>query len=129
MNITVNSSKLKLNNGDVSFTKEEAVKYIKEEVDHVLDSLGVDYIVDIKLYTEGEDNDPVHKIDIKAVNSNNIIIQSAYSRNMKRAINKALPDFRRQLKRAKTKIIDKRRSDTRKTNSIKEDVEFVIQAI
>lgn len=129
MNITVNSSKLKLNNGDVSFTKEEAVKYIKEEVNHILDSLGVDYTVDIKLYTEGKDNDPVHKIDIKAVNSNNIIIQSAHSRNMKRAINKALPDFRRQLKRAKTKIIDKRRSDTRKTNSIKEDVEFVIQAI
>lgn len=113
MDIKVISAKLTTEAGkDVS--KDEAIDYAKAEVEKTLALFDlVPTNVEIRLYTEGADHDPVQKIDIKVVLPGAAINQSSHSRHITKAIDKAMPDLRRQLKRYKNKKIDKNRKASR----------------
>lgn len=113
MDIKVISSKLTTEAGkDVS--KEEAIEYAKAELEEAVALFDlVPTGAEIRLYTEGADHDPVQKIDIKVVLPGAAINQSAHSRHITKAIGKAMPDLRRQLKRYKNKKVDKNRKASR----------------
>lgn len=120
MDIQINSAKLTTEQGkDVS--REKAIDYARQEVEEALSVFEIEPIsATITLYTEGSKTDPVQKIDIKVVARNTVINQSAYSRSALRAINKAIPDLKRQMKKLKTKKIDKSRRDARDAKDARE---------
>lgn len=121
MDIKVISAKLTTEAGkDVS--KEDAIEYAKSEVEKALALFDlVPTSIEIRLYTEGADHDPVQKIDIKVVLPGTAINQSAHSRHVTKAIDKAMPDLRRQLKRYKTKKTDKNRKASRDVRRFNEE--------
>lgn len=113
MNIQVSSAKLTTEAGkDIS--RDKAIAYAKAEVQNAIDLFELEPIsAEILLYTEGSSNDPVQKIDVKICLPGAVINQSNHSRHITRAIDKAMPELRRQLKRYKSKKIDKCRKASR----------------
>lgn len=111
--IDVKISKMEMTKGDISFTKETIVKYIKEKVEEALKVFDIKTDTVVTVRTEGSRHDPVQKVDIKVIMNNNIINQSSHSRSIKKAINRAIPDLKQQMKKFKSKKIDKRRSQNR----------------
>lgn len=113
MDIQVNSSKLTTEQGkDVS--RDEAIEYARNEVEAALSVFDIEPVsASITLYTDGSKHDPVQKIDVKVVVQGTVINQSAHSRSIIRAIDRAVPDLKRQMKKLKGKKIDKGRSRAR----------------
>lgn len=112
MDITVKSSKL--NTGaNMTLTKEEAVEYVKAEIEEAAEVFDIQMSANVNLYTEGAQHDPVQKCDITVKLKGETIHQSAHSRSIKTAIDRAIPDLKRQIKRYKTKKIDKNRNISR----------------
>ena len=73
--------------------------------------------VNVTMWTEGEDRDPTQKVTMRISyrTLDKPIIQEAHSRNIQRAIDRCVEPMTRQVRRTKTKLIDKRRNDTRQT--------------
>lgn len=119
--IKVLSSKLTTEAGkDIS--KDDAIAYAKQELVDALDLLElVPTSAEIRLYTEGADHDPVQKADFKVSLPGAVVNQSAHSRHVTKAIDKAMPDLKRQLKRYKNKKIDKNRKASRGVKRYEEE--------
>lgn len=113
MEIQVNSAKLTTEQGkDVS--RDEVIAYARNEVEKALSVFEIEPIsATITLHTEGSKSDPVQKVDIKVVAYNRVINQSSHSRSAIKAIDRAIPDLKRQMKKMKTKKIDKGRMRSR----------------
>ena len=107
--ITVSSAKLTTEAGkDVS--KQEAIDYAVSELEECLGVFDISPITaEITLSTEGSQNDPVQKVNIKVNIRGNVIKQSAHSRQIKKAIDRAIPELQRQIRKYKTKKIEKPR--------------------
>ena len=110
MDINLSSAQLELG-GDKTLTKEEAVDYVKNGLGDIIDTFELNPAkVNVKMYTEGDPNDPVQKIDIMLQTKGAVLNQSNHSRNIKRAIDKALPELERQVRKMKEKRRDKPRN-------------------
>lgn len=100
---------------NMEMTEDEARRYAGEQLKKTLDGLDVDpNDAIIVLSTEGAVNDPVQKCGIKLTIDGTVIKQSAHSRTVKKAIDRAIPDVRRQVNRMKTRRIDRKRNMMRK---------------
>ena len=113
MDIQVKTAKL--NPGaNVTMTKEEAADYARERLEAATSVFEISPMTaTIVLSTEGSETDPVQKCDIKLVIRNQVINQSAHSRSIKKAIDRAMPELRNQIKRFKTHKLDKGRENAR----------------
>ena len=112
MDITVTASKLDTG-ANMTLTKDEAVEYVKAELAEVASVFNVNMSAHVTLHTEGALHDPVQKCDITVTLKGTTLHQSAHSRSIKNAIDRAIPDLRRQLKKYKTRKIDKNRGVSR----------------
>lgn len=91
-------------------TKDEFIRYITGEVERICEVYDVKSAsASVKLYTEGAEHDPVQKVDVRINMKGAVINQSAHSRSLKRAIDRALPDLERQVR----KTVEKRRDKPR----------------
>lgn len=117
VDIHVVSSQLNLG-GDRTLTKEEAVDYVKAEVIDICDKYELSPVTaNIKLSTEGDPNDPVQKVMISLGTKGAVFNQSAHSRSIKKAIDRAIPDLDRQVRKAVHKRHDKPRNNARKARN------------
>jgi len=118
MQIIVNASQLDVGS-NVTLTKDEAIAYAREEVTKAADVIeSRNKSAHITLSTEGAKNDPVQKVDITLQIGPQTFVQSAHSRSIKKAIDRASAPLRRQVRRQKTKIVDKHREDTAKAKAV-----------
>ena len=113
IDVTVNASSLVPNTANAAdLDREEAIEYAKNMVTDALAVFEISPIrANITLRTEGNDRDPVQKCNINVSFNGGNITKSAHSRSVKKAIDRCYDDIRRQMRRSKTEIIDKRRSD------------------
>lgn len=111
--IKVLSAKLTTEAGkDIS--RDDAIEYAKQELAEAVDLFELTPTsAEVRLYTEGAEHDPVQKVDFKLSLPGAAINQSAHSRQITKAIDKAMPDLKRQLKRYKNKKVDKSRKASR----------------
>lgn len=96
-------------------TRLEAKDYAIEQMHEILSVLDLEPIsATVTLWTEGEDRDPVQKVSMKIVyrTISQPIVQEAHSRSIKKAIDRCTAPMTRQVRKAKTKMIDKRRADS-----------------
>lgn len=115
MVIVVDASGLVTNPKKCEMSREDAIAYAKEQLGDVMEVFDVQPTdATIVLRTEGEQRDPVQKVSMKLTYKTigKVIVQDAHSRNVKKAIDRCIEPMTRQLRRAKTKVIDKRRQET-----------------
>lgn len=116
--VIVNAQGLITNPKKCEMSRTEAIEYAKKRMDEVMSVLDLDPTnANITMWTEGEDRDPTQKVTMRISyrTLDKPIIQEAHSRNIQRAIDRCIDPMTRQVRRAKTKLIDKRRQDTRQT--------------
>ena len=101
--------------GNATLEKEDAILYAKEKVSEAIMLFDNIFPVTahITLKTDGDMRDPVQKVDIALNMKGHVINQHAHSRSVKKAIDRAIPELKRQIKRYKTKKIDKGRKNAR----------------
>lgn len=116
--VIVNAQGLITNPKKCEMSRTEAIEYAKKRMDEVMSVLDLEPTnANITMWTEGEDRDPTQKVTMRISyrTLDKPIIQEAHSRNIQRAIDRCIDPMTRQVRRAKTKLIDKRRQDTRQT--------------
>lgn len=116
--VIVNAQGLVTNPKKCEMSRTEAIEYAKKRMGEVMSVLDLEPTnANITMWTEGEDRDPTQKVTMRISyrTLDKPIIQEAHSRNIKRAIDRCIDPMTRQVRRAKTKLIDKRRQDTRQT--------------
>lgn len=112
VNVNVNAASLVTNDKKCEMTREDAIAYVSgkcRDIASTLDTMPTSIYVTI--WTEGERRDPVQKVIIRFTykNLNAPIVQSAHSRNVKKAIDRCVSPMVRQLRKMRTRNIDKRR--------------------
>lgn len=113
MDIQVKTAKLVLGS-NVTLTADEVTDYVKQQIEEAVSIFEIAPVsAVVNLYTEGSEVDPVQKCDIKLNIRGEVINQSAHSRSIRKAIDRAIPDLRRQVKRYKTHKLDKGRANAR----------------
>lgn len=113
MDIQIRNAKLNVG-ANATLSVAEASEYVSDEIRKAVEIFDIEPAsAVVVLKTEGSADDPVQKVEIKLILGDNIINQSAHSRSIKKAIDRAIPELKRQVKRAKTKKIEKGRSKTR----------------
>ena len=121
--VIVNAQGLVTNPKKCEMSRAEAIEYAKERIGEVMSVLDLEPTnANVTMWTEGEDRDPTQKVTMRISyrTLDKPIIQEAHSRNIQRAIDRCIEPMTRQVRRTKTKLIDKRRNDTRQT---KRDIE------
>lgn len=116
--VIVNARGLVTNPKKCEMSRTEAIEYAKKRMGEVMSVLDLEPThANITMWTEGEDRDPTQKVTMRISyrTLDKPIIQEAHSRNIQRAIDRCIDPMTRQVRRAKTKLIDKRRQDTRQT--------------
>lgn len=116
--VIVNAQGLVTNPKKCEMSRTEAIEYAKKRMGDVMSVLDLEPTnANITMWTEGEDRDPTQKVTMRISyrTLDKPIIQEAHSRNIQRAIDRCIDPMTRQVRRAKTKLIDKRRKDTRQT--------------
>lgn len=116
--VIVNAQGLVTNPKKCEMSRTEAIEYAKKRMGDVMSVLDLEPTnANITMWTEGEDRDPTQKVTMRISyrTLDKPIIQEAHSRNIQRAIDRCIDPMTRQVRRAKTKLIDKRRQDTRQT--------------
>lgn len=116
--VIVNAQGLITNPKKCEMSRAEAIEYAKKRMGEVMSVLDLEPTnVIITMWTEGEDRDPTQKVTMRISyrTLDKPIIQAAHSRNIQRAIDRCIDPMTRQVRRTKTKLIDKRRQDTRQT--------------
>jgi ribosome-associated translation inhibitor RaiA len=116
--VIVNAQGLVTNPKKCEMSRTEAIEYAKKRMGEVMSVLDLEPThANITMWTEGEDRDPTQKVTMRISyrTLDKPIIQEAHSRNIQRAIDRCIDPMTRQVRRAKTKLIDKRRQDTRQT--------------
>lgn len=109
MEIRVNASQLNVGE-DSTMTKDDAIQYVREQVEKAASIFDISpKSATVVLNTEGLQSDPVQKVDIDLVLGSKKIVQSAHSRSIKKAIDRACGPLRRQVQRQKTKVTDGKR--------------------
>ena len=95
---------------NVTITPKEAREYIEEKIEDALSIFETHHDVSgtVVCRTEGIDGRKVQKVDITLNILGSTIHQSAHSRSMKKAMDKATTSLERQVRRLKTKCVDKR---------------------
>lgn len=114
MDVRVSSSQLELGK-NVTLTKDEAVGYVRQEVERaasIFDAPGKS--ARVVLRTEGLRTDPVQKVEIELSIGSHRMFQSAHSRSVKKAIDRACGPLRRQVQRLKTKATEGHRESCAK---------------
>lgn len=113
--VIVNAQGLVTNPKKCEMSRSEAIDYAKARMGEVMSVLDLEPTsASVTMWTEGEDRDPVQKVTMRIAyrTLDKPIIQEAHSRNIKKAIDRCVEPMTRQVRRAKTKLIDKRRKDT-----------------
>ena len=113
--VIVNAQGLVTNPKKCEMSRSEAIDYAKARMGEVMSVLDLEpTCASVTMWTEGEDRDPVQKVTMRIAyrTLDKPIIQEAHSRNIKKAIDRCVEPMTRQVRRAKTKLIDKRRKDT-----------------
>lgn len=116
--VIVNAQGLVTNPKKCEMSRTEAIEYAKKRMGEVMSVLDLEPThANITMWTEGEERDPTQKVTMRISyrTLDKPIIQEAHSRNIQRAIDRCIDPMTRQVRRAKTKLIDKRRQDTRQT--------------
>ena len=116
--VIVNAQGLVTNPKKCEMSRTEAIEYAKKRMGEVMSVLDLEPThANITMWTEGEDRDPTQKVTMRISyrTLDKPIIQEAHSRNIQRAIDRCIDPMTRQVRRAKTKLIDKRRQNTRQT--------------
>lgn len=116
--VIVNAQGLITNPKKCEMSRAEAIEYAKKRMGKVMSVLDLEPTnVIITMWTEGEDRDLTQKVTMRISyrTLDKPIIQAAHSRNIQRAIDRCIDPMTRQVRRTKTKLIDKRRQDTRQT--------------
>lgn len=114
--VIVNAQGLVTNPKKCEMSRTEAIEYAKKRMGDVMSVLDLEPTnANITMWTEGEERDPTQKVTMRISyrTLDKPIIQEAHSRNIQRAIDRCIDPMTRQVRRAKTKLIDKRRQDTR----------------
>ena len=111
MDVRVTASKLQVGR-DSSMSRDDAVAYAQDQVGKVMSIFDVSpKSARVVLSTEGSETDPVQKVDVTLTMGRHTIVQSAHSRSIKKAIDRACEPLRRQVQRQKTRLTDARRSE------------------
>jgi ribosome-associated translation inhibitor RaiA len=119
MAVKVNASNLKIEDGNQTLDREQAIEYAKTETAKILESLGYDNTeTTITLKTEGQQGRLVQKVETKVVTNGVVICQQAHSRSLKKAIEKTLPELKRQLSDNKARRVAKKAKERRAENSV-----------
>lgn len=116
--VIVNAQGLVTNPKKCEMSRTEAIEYAKKRMGEVMSVLDLEPTnANITMWTEGEERDPTQKVTMRISyrTLDKPIIQEAHSRNIQRAIDRCIDPMTRQVRRAKTKLIDKRRQNTRQT--------------
>lgn len=114
--VIVNAQGLVTNPKKCEMSRTDAIEYAKRRMGEVMSVLDLDPTgASVTMWTEGEDRDPTQKVTMRISyrTLDKPIIQEAHSRDIQRAIDRCVNPMTRQVRRAKTKMIDKRRKDTR----------------
>lgn len=107
--ISVNASELRTNEKKCEMSREDAIEYVKQQVEEMIDIFGMRPVkVTVTMRTEGVDRDPVQKVSIKIMykGMEDPLVQNAHSRNIQRAIDRTVAPMRRQVRRFKTEKVD-----------------------
>ena len=109
-NINYNISKMDVGK-NMELMKEEAIEYVQSKIDDAIEVFDTNKEVtgQVVLKTEGVDGRKVQKVEIMLNVLGHRIKQSEHSRSMKRAIDRACEQLERQIRKVKTKTIDKNR--------------------
>lgn len=111
MDVRVTASKLQVEEGS-AMSREDAVEYAQEQIEKVMSIFDISpKSARVVLSTEGSETDPVQKVDATLTMGRHTIVQSAHSRSIKKAIDRACEPLRRQVQRQKTRLTDARRSE------------------
>lgn len=104
-NINVNAKGLDVGS-NATMSREEAIEYAKSVVEKAA-SIHPNAVVsaEVVLVTEGDPNDPVQKARFKMLLNGNVLVQSARSRSIKKAIERAQNDLERQSRKLKEKKV------------------------
>lgn len=110
--ITYSLSKMELG-ANVTLTPAEARDYAQEKIENALGVFDTHKNITgtVVMKTEGVDGRIVQKIDITLNILGQTVRQSAHSRSMKRAIDKAIEPLERQIRKLKTQKVDKPRAE------------------
>lgn len=112
MDIKVSAATLVTNPKKCEMSREEAIDYAQERLEEVMSVFDMDPTdASVTLWTEGEERDPTQKVTMRLSyrTIDKPIIQEAHSRNIKKAIDRCVVPMTRQVRKAKTKLIDKKR--------------------
>lgn len=113
MNIKVDISKLRVGSNK-TLSEKEAADYVRNEIESACEVFELPVMNgSVTLSTEGQNHDPVQKCSIRITAKGKTFIQSEHARTIKKAIDRAIPQLRRQMKKYKTKKIDKNRNISR----------------
>ena len=113
--INVNARDLDVGS-NATMSKDEAVEYVKKVILDAIDLCGRDATsAEARLMTEGSETDPVQKVRINVSFGKDVVAQSAHSRSIKKAIERAQNDLNRQVVKLSTKKTDGKRKDLRKS--------------
>jgi ribosomal subunit interface protein len=96
---------------NMELTKEEAIEYVQSKIDNAIEVFDTNKEItgQVVLKTEGVEGRKVQKVDITLNVLGRTIKQSEHSRSMKRAIDRACGQLVRQIRKVKTKTVDKKR--------------------
>ncbi len=132
----INASNLVTNPHKCEMTKAEASQYAEERVSKAIGGFSFDPTsVDINMWTEGEQRDPVQKISVKVSYKGrpHPITQEAHSRNIQRAIDRVVQPLSDQVRRLKTQKVDATRKaqynhkvETNRNSKKLDDLDFAI---
>lgn len=112
MDIKVSTAALVTNPKKCEMSREEAIDYAQERLEKVMSVFDMEPTdASVTLWTEGNERDPTQKVAMRLTyrTIDKPIIQEAHSRNIKRAIDRCVSPMTRQVRKAKTKLIDKGR--------------------
>lgn len=114
-NITYRMSQMDLGT-NITITPEETRRYIQEKIEGALSVFNTHHEVSgtVVCRTEGVHGRKVQKVDITLNILGTTIHQSAHSRSMKKAMDKAATSLERQVHRLKTRCVDKRSKNNTK---------------
>lgn len=112
MEIKVSAATLVTNPKKCEMSREEAIDYARSRLEEVMSIFDMKPTnASITLWTVGEKRDPTQKVVMRLTyrTIDSPIIQEAHSRNIKKAIDRCVIPMTRQVRKTKTKLIDKKR--------------------